>query len=110
MQLRVFNLLKSWLSTAASDFQDNDALVDATADFALEIAAAVPGADATLHKLLAKRRTRKHDRQRTIVFSQPPPKSLVAAHGSAAQRVSWFKRGLSAGRMADCNTFEARNL
>ena len=31
-------------------------------------------------------------------------------HGSAAQRVSWFKRGLAAGRMADCNTFEARTL
>ena len=31
-------------------------------------------------------------------------------HGSAAQRVSWFKRGLAAGRMADCNTFEARSL
>ena len=31
-------------------------------------------------------------------------------HGSAAQRVGWFKRGLAAGRMADCNTFEARTL
>ena len=31
-------------------------------------------------------------------------------HGSAAQRVSWFKRGLAAGRMADCNTFDARSL
>ena len=31
-------------------------------------------------------------------------------HGSAAQRVSWFKRGRAAGRMADCNTFEARSL
>ncbi len=31
-------------------------------------------------------------------------------HGSSAQRVSWFKRGLGAGRMADCNTFEARQL
>ena len=29
-------------------------------------------------------------------------------HGSSAQRVSWFKRGLAAGRVADCNTFEAR--
>ncbi len=31
-------------------------------------------------------------------------------HGSSAQRVNWFKRGLAAGRMADCNTFEARTL
>lgn len=29
-------------------------------------------------------------------------------HGSSAQRVSWFKRGLQAGRVADCNTFDAR--
>jgi predicted metalloprotease len=26
-------------------------------------------------------------------------------HGSSAQRIEWFKRGLSAGRIADCNTF-----
>jgi predicted metalloprotease len=31
-------------------------------------------------------------------------------HGASAQRVSWFKRGMAAGRMADCNTFEARAL
>jgi hypothetical protein len=31
-------------------------------------------------------------------------------HGSSAQRVAWFKRGMQAGRMADCNTFEARRL
>ena len=31
-------------------------------------------------------------------------------HGSSAQRVSWFKRGMASGRMADCNTFEARQL
>ena len=36
------------------------------------------------------------------------PESVT--HGSAAQRVGWFKRGLAAGRMADCNTFEARTL
>ncbi|WP_428425151.1 KPN_02809 family neutral zinc metallopeptidase [Methylibium sp.] len=28
-------------------------------------------------------------------------------HGSSAQRVSWFKRGMQTGRIADCNTFEA---
>ena len=31
-------------------------------------------------------------------------------HGSSAQRVTWFKRGLSSGSMAQCNTFEARTL
>jgi predicted metalloprotease len=27
-------------------------------------------------------------------------------HGSSAQRVTWFKRGLQSGRMADCDTFK----
>jgi predicted metalloprotease len=31
-------------------------------------------------------------------------------HGTSAQRVAWFKRGMAAGRMGDCNTFEARAL
>ncbi len=31
-------------------------------------------------------------------------------HGSSAQRVSWFKRGLQAGNVAQCNTFDARTL
>ncbi len=31
-------------------------------------------------------------------------------HGSSAQRVRWFKRGINSGRMGDCNTFEARQL
>ena len=31
-------------------------------------------------------------------------------HGSSAQRVNWFKRGMAAGRVADCNTFESRAL
>ena len=31
-------------------------------------------------------------------------------HGTSAQRVSWFKRGIGSGRMADCNTFDARTL
>ena len=30
--------------------------------------------------------------------------------GTSAQRVNWFKRGIAGGRMADCNTFEARTL
>lgn len=31
-------------------------------------------------------------------------------HGSSAQRMTWFKRGLSSGSMAQCNTFETRTL
>lgn len=29
-------------------------------------------------------------------------------HGSSAQRMQWFQRGYQGGRMADCNTFDAR--
>lgn len=29
-------------------------------------------------------------------------------HGSAQQRMSWFKRGLDSGRINDCNTFDAK--
>ena len=42
--------------------------------------------------------------------SQGTVRPETFTHGSAAQRVSWFKRGLAAGRMADCNTFDARSL
>jgi uncharacterized protein len=31
-------------------------------------------------------------------------------HGSSAQRVSWFKKGLQTGSVNQCNTFEARQL
>ena len=31
-------------------------------------------------------------------------------HGSSAQRVNWFKKGLTSGSMAQCNTFESRAL
>ena len=31
-------------------------------------------------------------------------------HGSSAQRVRWFRRGLDSGKVEDCNTFEARQL
>jgi len=31
-------------------------------------------------------------------------------HGSSAQRVTWFKRGMESGRMEDCDTFAARSL
>ena len=29
-------------------------------------------------------------------------------HGTSAQRVEWFKRGMQSGRMQDCDTFSAR--
>ena len=28
-------------------------------------------------------------------------------HGSSAQRVSWFKRGMQSGNLRDCDTFES---
>jgi hypothetical protein len=31
-------------------------------------------------------------------------------HGSSAQRVRWFKRGMESGKAADCDTFSARTL
>lgn len=31
-------------------------------------------------------------------------------HGSSAQRVSWFKRGMQTGQMAQCDTFNAASL
>jgi len=31
-------------------------------------------------------------------------------HGSSAQRVTWFRRGLESGSIKDCNTFGARQL
>ena len=31
-------------------------------------------------------------------------------HGSSAQRVRWFRRGLDSGQVESCNTFEARQL
>ena len=39
---------------------------------------------------------------------QVVPESFT--HGSSAQRVAWFKRGLQGGDINQCNTFEARNL
>ena len=42
--------------------------------------------------------------------SQGTVRPETFTHGSSAQRVSWFKRGMAAGRMADCNTFDARSL
>ncbi len=31
-------------------------------------------------------------------------------HGSADQRMRWFKRGMTSGQMGDCNTFQAKAL
>lgn len=31
-------------------------------------------------------------------------------HGTSAQRVSWFKRGVNEGKVSACNTFEAKKL
>ena len=31
-------------------------------------------------------------------------------HGTSAQRVAWFKRGVQTGSVAQCNTFEAQRL
>lgn len=31
-------------------------------------------------------------------------------HGTSAQRVRWFRRGIESGEMKNCNTFEARQL
>ncbi len=31
-------------------------------------------------------------------------------HGSAEQRMRWFRRGMESGQLAVCNTFQARNL
>ena len=31
-------------------------------------------------------------------------------HGSSAQRVNWFKRGMSTGQMAQCDTFKAAQI
>ncbi len=31
-------------------------------------------------------------------------------HGSSAQRVRWFRKGIESGEVAQCNTFEARQL
>ena len=31
-------------------------------------------------------------------------------HGTATQRVEWFRRGFDSGRASDCNTFEVLRL
>jgi predicted metalloprotease len=39
---------------------------------------------------------------------QVVPESFT--HGTSAQRVAWFKRGLQSGTVRDCDTFQARQL
>ncbi|MEG1327942.1 MAG: neutral zinc metallopeptidase, partial [Janthinobacterium sp.] len=31
-------------------------------------------------------------------------------HGTSEQRVRWFSKGIESGQIAQCNTFEARQL
>jgi predicted metalloprotease len=31
-------------------------------------------------------------------------------HGTSAQRMTWFRRGLQGGAVKECNTFDARAL
>ena len=45
----------------------------------------------------------QHEAQGYVV-----PESFT--HGSSAQRVRWFERGLQSGEIQSCNTFEAREL
>ena len=45
------------------------------------------------------------DRLQRMAGRMVSPESFT--HGSSAQRVSWFRRGLEAGHVSDCNTFEA---
>ncbi|HSI59379.1 MAG TPA: neutral zinc metallopeptidase [Ideonella sp.] len=42
--------------------------------------------------------------------SQGTVRPETFTHGSSAQRVSWFKRGLQSGQVKDCDTFAARQL
>jgi len=46
------------------------------------------------------------DRLQRMAGRTVSPESFT--HGSSAQRVSWFRRGLESGRVSACNTFEAR--
>jgi predicted metalloprotease len=39
---------------------------------------------------------------------RPMPHTFT--HGTSEQRARWFQTGLASGRIADCNTFEARDL
>lgn len=43
-----------------------------------------------------------------LTQGRAPPESFT--HGTSAQRVRWFKRGLESGSIQDCDTFAVRNL
>ena len=45
------------------------------------------------------------DRLQKMSRGQVVPESFT--HGSSAQRVQWFRRGLESGQMKDCDTFAA---
>jgi predicted metalloprotease len=46
------------------------------------------------------------DRLQRMAWGRVSPESFT--HGSSAQRVEWFQRGLTSGDMAQCNTFAGR--
>ncbi|MBV9441745.1 MAG: zinc metallopeptidase [Acidobacteriaceae bacterium] len=46
------------------------------------------------------------DRLQRMATARVSPEKFT--HGSSAQRVSWFKRGLQTGQISACNTFENR--
>jgi hypothetical protein len=46
------------------------------------------------------------DRIQEMQSGRVIPESFT--HGSAEQRTTWFRRGLTSGRLADCDTFAAR--
>jgi predicted metalloprotease len=46
------------------------------------------------------------DRMQRMSGARVAPERFT--HGSSADRVAWFKRGLDAGRLESCNTFAAR--
>lgn len=46
------------------------------------------------------------DRLQKQTQGRVAPESFT--HGSSAQRVRWFRRGMDSGRVADCDTFSAR--
>jgi predicted metalloprotease len=46
------------------------------------------------------------DRLQRMATGSVSPEKFT--HGSSAQRTSWFKRGLSSGRLSACNTFQTR--
>ncbi len=46
------------------------------------------------------------DRMQKMSTGRVSPESFT--HGSSAQRVSWFKRGLASGQLSSCDTFQTR--